>query len=147
MGEVSVRSQPARIMHTMIRVADLDRSIRFYSLLGMRQLRRHDFPEGRFSIVMMGYAAEEDSAVLEITHNWDVNSYVVGTAFGHISLATPNVYELCTDLAAHGVKVVRPPGPMRGGPTLAFVEDPDGYRIELIEVSTECPLGRYAEGL
>ena len=145
MSGVTVRSQPVRIMHTMIRVVDLDRSIRFYTLLGMRQLRRHDFPQNRFSIVMMGYGAEEDSAVLEITHNWDVTSYVIGTAFGHISLATPNVYELCGDLASHGIKVVRAPGPMRGGPTLAFIEDPDGYRIELIEATADCPLGRYVE--
>lgn len=145
MSTVAVRSQPARIMHTMIRVGDLDRSVRFYGLLGMRQLRRHDFPQSRFSIAMMGYAAEQEAAAVELTHNWDTHSYAIGAAFGHIALATTNVYELCADLIGHGVKVIRPPGPMRGGPTLAFIEDPDGYRIELIEVDADHPLGRYAE--
>lgn len=144
MSGVTVRSQPVRIMHAMIRVSDLDRSLRFYGLLGMRELRRQDFPQNRFSIVMMGYGAEEDSAVLELTHNWDVHSYVIGSGFGHIALATADVYQLCASLDAQGVKVVRAPGPMRGGPTLAFIEDPDGYRIELIEVGADHPLGRYA---
>lgn len=147
MSNVAVHSQPARVMHTMIRVTELDRSIQFYGLLGMRQLRRLEFPEGRFSIAMMGYGSEEDSSVLELTHNWDVHSYEIGTGFGHIALATTNVYELCTGLAAHGIKIVRSPGPMRGGPTLAFIEDPDGYRIELVEVSADHPLGHYAEEL
>jgi lactoylglutathione lyase len=145
MSHVAVRSHPHRVMHTMIRVTDLDRSIRFYGLLGMRLLRRQAFPESRFSIVMMGYGAEDESAAIELTHNWDTSSYVIGTAYGHIALATTNVYELCSDLTAQDIKVIRAPGPMRGGPTLAVVEDPDGYRVELIEVSASHPLGHHAE--
>ena len=136
--------QPIRIMHTMVRVGDLDRSIRFYTLLGMRQLRRHDFPAGRFSIVMMGYGAEEETAALDLTHNWDTPSYTLGTGFGHIAVATQNLVALCERLAEQNVKIARAPGPMRGGPTLAFLEDPDGYRVELIEVDASHPLGRYS---
>ena len=94
---------------------------------------------------MMGYAAEEDAAALELTHNWDTHSYDMGSGFGHLALATTNVYDLCADLIGQGVKVIRAPGPMRGGPTLAFVEDPDGYRIELIEVDADHPLGQYGQ--
>ncbi len=130
-------------MHAMIRVVDLDRSIRFYELLGMRTLRRHEFPGGRFSIAMMGYGAEAETAALELTHNWDTTSYELGGGFGHIALATMNVFELCKNLGDHGVRIVRAPGPMHGGPTLAFIEDPDGYRIELIEVDHDHPLGHY----
>ena len=111
MAEPTVDSQPVRIMHTMIRVGDLDRSISFYRMLGMQQLRRCDFPNGRFSIAMMGYGAEQDTAVLELTHNWDTTSYDLGTAFGHVALATGNVNELCEHLAAHGATIVRAPGP------------------------------------
>jgi lactoylglutathione lyase len=135
-----------RIMHTMIRVGDLERSVRFYQLLGMRQLRRQDFPAGRFSIVMMGYGAEEDTAALELTHNWDTPGYVLGSGYGHLAIAAEDIRAYCGRLTTLGVKVVRAPGPMRGGPTLAFLEDPDGYRIEVIEVNGEHPLGQYSPG-
>jgi lactoylglutathione lyase len=144
MTRTAPRTLPTRIMHTMIRVSDLERSIRFYELLGMRQLRRHDFPTGRFSIVMMGYGAEEATAALELTHNWDTPSYALGTGYGHIAVAAEDVGALCAHLTEQGVKVVRAPGPMRGGPTLAFLEDPDGYRVEVIEIDSAHPLGRYS---
>jgi lactoylglutathione lyase len=138
--------QPRKIMHTMIRVGDLTRSLEFYvDRLGMKQMRRADFPQGRFSIVMVGYGTEEDTAVLELTHNWDTPTYELGGGYGHLALATTDIYGLCGRLANEGVKVVRPPGPMKGGPTIAFLEDPDGYRVELIEVDDAHPLGRYGD--
>ena len=138
--------QPQKIMHSMIRVGDLARSLAFYvDRLGMRMLRRADFPQGRFSIAMVGYGMEETTAVLELTHNWDTPSYDIGGGFGHVALATSDIYALCRRLESEGVKIMRPPGPMKGGPTIAFLQDPDGYRIELIEVDAAHPLGRYAD--
>jgi lactoylglutathione lyase len=129
---------PTRLLHTMIRVRDLDRSLDFYArLLGMKLLRKTDFPEGRFTLAFVGYGAEKETAVIELTHNWDrAEPYVIGDGFGHFALAVPDIYKACEILAAEGVKIPRPPGPMKHGTTvLAFIEDPDGYKIELIQKS------------
>jgi lactoylglutathione lyase len=127
-----------RMLHTMIRVGDLDRSIRFYTeLLGMTLLRRQDYPDGRFTLAFVGYGGEADHTVIELTHNWDTPAYDLGTGFGHIALGVPDIYGTCRSLAAAGAKITRPPGPMRHGRTvIAFLDDPDGYKIELIETSS-----------
>lgn len=124
-----------RLLHTMIRVNDLDESLRFYcDALGMRLLRRHDFPGGRFTLAFVGYDTEDKTAVIELTYNWDTHKYDVGNGFGHIALGTADIYGTCDQLRAKGVKVVREPGPMQHGSTvIAFIEDPNGYRIELIQ--------------
>lgn len=123
-----------RLLHTMLRVGDLDRSIAFYTeLLGMQLLRRRDFPGGRFTLAFLGYGPESENTVLELTHNWDTGSYDLGTAYGHIAIGVDDVYAACERIRAGGGQVVREPGPMQHGSTvLAFVEDPDGYRIELL---------------
>jgi lactoylglutathione lyase len=124
-----------RILHTMLRVVDLDASIAFYTeILGMQLLRRSDFPEGRFTLAFVGYGPEDQEAVLELTHNWDTKSYEPGNAYGHIALAVPDAAAACAAIKARGGKVVREAGPMKHGTTIiAFVEDPDGYKIELIQ--------------
>lgn len=124
-----------RILHTMLRVGDLERSIAFYTeVLGMRLLRRTDYPEGKFTLVFVGFDDEDKSAVIELTHNWGVTHYELGTGFGHIALAVPDAAAACAAIRARGGKVVREAGPMKGGSTvIAFAEDPDGYKIELIE--------------
>jgi len=124
-----------RILHTMLRVGDLDRSLAFYTeVLGMRLLRRQDYPDGRFTLAFVGYGDEASQAVLELTHNWDTPAYDLGTGFGHVALAVPDAAAACTAIKARGGKVVREAGPMKHGKTvIAFVEDPDGYKIELIE--------------
>ena len=124
-----------RLLHTMLRVGDLERSLAFYcELLGMRLLRRHDFPEGRFTLAFVGYGDEKDHTVIELTHNWDTDHYDLGTGFGHIALGVEDIYATCDALRAKGAKIVREPGPMKhGGSEIAFIEDPDGYRIELIQ--------------
>ena len=124
-----------RILHTMLRVGDLERSLAFYQqMLGMTLLRRHDYPEGRFTLAFVGYGGEGDSAVLELTHNWDTTSYELGTAYGHIAIAVDDAAATCAEIRGRGGKVVREAGPMKGGTTvIAFVEDPDGYKVELIE--------------
>ena len=124
-----------RILHTMIRVGNLDASVAFYTeILGMRLLRRHDYPEGRFTLAFVGYGDENSEAVLELTHNWDTPAYELGNGFGHIALAVPDAAAACAEIRARGGKVVREAGPMKHGTTvIAFVEDPDGYRIELIQ--------------
>ncbi|HEX6592382.1 MAG TPA: lactoylglutathione lyase [Moraxellaceae bacterium] len=124
-----------RILHTMLRVGDLDKSLAFYTdVLGMRLLRRKDYPEGRFTLAFVGYQDEAQGAVLELTHNWDTAVYEIGGGYGHIALEVEDAYRACDDIAARGGKVVRPAGPMKHGTTvIAFVEDPDGYRIELIQ--------------
>lgn len=126
---------PMRLLHTMLRVRDLDRSLHFYcELLGMKLLRRKDYPGGAFTLAFVGYGDESETSVLELTHNWDGRDYELGTAFGHVALGVDRIRELCDSLRAQGVKVVREPGPMQHGTTvIAFLEDPDGYRIELIE--------------
>ena len=124
-----------RILHTMLRVGDLERSLTFYTqVLGMQLLRRNDYPAGRFTLAFVGYGSEADSAVLELTHNWDTSSYELGTAYGHIAIGVEDAAATCADIRARGGKVVREAGPMKGGTTvIAFVEDPDGYKIELIQ--------------
>jgi lactoylglutathione lyase len=128
-----------RLLHTMLRVRDLDRSLHFYcDQLGMKLLRRKDYPGGAFTLAFVGYGDEADTAVLELTHNWPdeqgVREYELGTAFGHIALGVDGIHALCDALRSQGVKVVREPGPMKHGSTvIAFLEDPDGYKIELID--------------
>ena len=126
----------ARMLHTMIRVFDLDKSVDFYTrLLGMGLLRKRDVPEGRYSLAFVGYGDEADSTVIELTYNWDQKEpYALGTAFGHLAIGVPDVYATCERLAKEGVKITRPPGPVKFGTTvIAFIEDPDGYKIELIQ--------------
>ena len=124
-----------RILHTMLRVADLERSLRFYTeVLGMRLLRRNDYPEGKFTLAFVGYGDETDTAVLELTHNWGVDKYELGNAYGHIAIAVDNAYKACEEVKRRGGKVTREAGPMKHGTTvIAFIEDPDTYKIELIE--------------
>ncbi len=124
-----------RLLHTMIRVGDLERSLKFYTgVLGMRLLRKHDYPDGRFTLAFVGYGPESETAVIELTHNWDTTSYDLGNGFGHIALEVDNAAAACDEIRARGGKVVREAGPMKHGTTvIAFVEDPDGYRIELIQ--------------
>jgi len=123
-----------RMLHTMLRVSDLDASLKFYcDVLGMKLLRRHDFPEGKFTLAFVGFGDEADSTVLELTHNWDVSAYDLGDAYGHIAISVDDVYAACDQVKDRGGKVVREAGPMKGGKTvLAFVEDPDGYKVELL---------------
>lgn len=124
-----------RILHTMIRVGNLDRSLAFYTdVLGMRLLRKKDYPDGRFTLAFVGYGDESDTAVLELTHNWDTERYELGGGFGHVAIGVDDIYAACDAIKAKGGKVVREPGPMKhGGSVIAFIEDPDGYRIELIQ--------------
>ncbi len=129
-------SEPFRLLHTMLRVLDLDKSIDFYTrFLGMKLLRRKDFPGGKFTLAFVGYGEEADQAVVELTHNWDqAEPYDLGDAFGHLAIGVPDIYGVCERLKAEGVSIPRPPGPMKhGGSVIAFIEDPDGYKIELIE--------------
>ena len=127
-----------RLLHTMLRVGDLERSIQFYTeVLGMRLLRRKDYPGGRFTLAFVGYGDESDTAVLELTHNWDTASYEIGSAYGHIAIGVEDIGAVCDQIRAKGGRVVREPGPMKNGSTvIAFVEDPDGYKVELIELSS-----------
>jgi len=124
-----------RILHTMIRVGNLEKSIEFYTrVLGMTVLRRKDYPDGKFTLAFIGYGDEAKEAVIELTHNWDQDSYDLGTGFGHIALEVENAYEACEKIRSLGGKVVREAGPMKHGETvIAFVEDSDGYKIELIQ--------------
>ncbi len=124
-----------RILHTMLRVRDLDKALHFYTdVLGMKLIRKHDYESGRFTLAFVGYGEEKDNTVLELTHNWDTDDYEMGEAFGHIAIAVEDVYEACEKIRQAGGKVTREPGPMKHGTTvLAFVEDPDGYKIELLE--------------
>jgi lactoylglutathione lyase len=123
-----------KLLHTMLRVGDLDKSIAFYTeLLGMKLLRKRDFPDGKFTLAFLGYGSEKDNTVLELTHNWDTDHYELGNAYGHIAIGVEDVYATCEEIRANGGKVVREPGPMMHGSTvLAFVEDPDGYKVELL---------------
>jgi len=123
-----------RILHTMIRVNDLDESINFYcDLLGMKLMRKKDYPSGRFTLAFVGYGSESEEAVIELTHNWDTHEYNLGNAFGHIALGVEDIYKTCENLRNKGAKIVREPGPMKHGSTeIAFIEDPNGYKIELV---------------
>jgi len=123
-----------RILHTMIRTGDLDRSIDFYTnVLGMKLLRRKDYPEGKFTLAFVGYGDESSHAVIELTYNWGVERYEMGTGFGHIAIGVGDVYAACDETRRRGGTVIREAGPMKGGTSvIAFVSDPDGYKIELI---------------
>jgi len=122
-------------LHTMLRVRDLNASVKFYTdFLGMKELRRAEVPEGKYTLVFIGYGDEKTHTVLELTYNWGVDHYEHGTAFGHLAIGVPDIYGTCERLRAAGVKITRAPGPVQFGKTIiAFIEDPDGYKIELIE--------------
>lgn len=127
-----------RMLHTMLRVGDLERSLRFYTeVLGMQLLRRKDYPSGRFTLAFVGYGEETDHTVLELTHNWDTDHYALGDGYGHIALGVDDIQATCAAIADKGGRVVREPGPMKHGSTvIAFVEDPDGYKVELIQLAS-----------
>ena len=124
-----------RVLHTMLRVGDLERSLRFYTeVLGMKLLRRHDYPEGKFTLAFVGYQDEAAEAAIELTYNWGADKYDIGGGFGHIAIEVQDAYQTCEEIKLRGGKVVREAGPMKHGTTvIAFVEDPDGYKIELIQ--------------
>jgi len=126
-----------RLLHTMIRVNDLDESIKFYcAVLGMKLLRKKDYPTGRFTLAFVGYGPESEQTVIELTYNWDTDQYDLGNAFGHLALGVEDVYTICAELQGKGAKIVRAPGPMKHGKSvIAFIEDPNGYKIELIDIT------------
>ena len=125
-----------RMLHTMLRVGDLERSLAFYTdVLGMQLLRRKDYASGRFTLAFLGYGDETDHTVLELTHNWDTEHYDLGDGYGHIALGVQDIQATCSGIAERGGRLVRAPGPMKHGSTvIAFLEDPDGYKVELIEL-------------
>ena len=125
-----------RLLHTMLRVGDLEKSVAFYTdVLGMQLLRRKDYPSGRFTLAFLGYGDEKEHTVLELTHNWDTERYDLGDGYGHIALGVQDIQATCAGIADRGGRLVREPGPMKHGSTLiAFLEDPDGYKVELIEL-------------
>ena len=124
-----------RLLHTMLRVGNLDKSLDFYTrILGMSLLRKHDYPEGKFTLAFVGYGAESEQAVIELTYNWGIDKYELGNAYGHIALEVEDAYAACDKIREAGGQVVREAGPMKHGHTvIAFVDDPDGYKIELIQ--------------
>ncbi len=133
---MSTDTQNYRFLHTMIRVLDLEKSLDFYTrLLGMKELRKRDYPSGEFTLAFVGYGDETRDTVIELTHNWGQEEpYDLGSAFGHLAIGVPDIYATCEQLEAENVSIPRPPGPMKhGGSVIAFIEDPDGYKIELIE--------------
>jgi lactoylglutathione lyase len=137
-GTSAVDAGNFRMLHTMLRVFDLDKSLDFYNrLLGMKVLRRREVPDGKYTLAFVGYGDEAASTVVELTYNWDQKEpYALGSAFGHLAIGVPDVYALCETLGKAGVKITRPPGPVKFGTTvIAFIEDPDGYKIELIQRS------------
>ena len=127
-----------RILHTMLRVGDLARSTQFYTqVLGMKVLRQEDYPDGKFTLAFVGYGTEQDSTVLELTHNWDTPSYDLGKGFGHIAIEVDDAYKACEEVKKAGGNVVREAGPMMHGTiVIGFIEDPDGYKIEFIQKGT-----------
>lgn len=132
----TVETRGFRLLHTMLRVFDLDRSIDFYTrLMGMKLIRKREVPDGRYTIAFVGYGDEERDTLLELTYNWDQKEpYTIGSGFGHLAVATPDLYKVCDALAKEGVTIPRPPGPLKFGTVhIAFIEDPDGYKIELIQ--------------
>jgi lactoylglutathione lyase len=138
--EVSQNGFKAKIIYTMIRVSDLERSVAFYTdVLGMSEFRREEYPEGRFTLVFVGYGDESSNSTIELTYNWDENEYQHGTAYGHIALGVDDIYVACDYLKSNGVNITRAPGPMAFTATngvcdvIAFIQDPDGYKIEIIE--------------
>ena len=127
-----------RLLHTMLRVGDLDKSLQFYcDVLGMTLLRQKDYPGGKFTLAFVGYGDESDHTVLELTYNWGVDTYDLGEGYGHIAIGVDDIYQTCEAIKARGGKVVREPGPMKHGSTvIAFVSDPDGYKVELIQLKS-----------
>ncbi len=127
-----------RLLHTMLRVGNLKESLKFYcDVLGMKLLRQKDYPGGKFTLAFVGYGDESDHTVLELTYNWEVEKYDLGNAYGHIAIGVDDIYKTCEGIKTLGGKVVREPGPMKHGSTvIAFVEDPDGYKVELIQLSS-----------
>ena len=128
-----------RVLHTMIRVGDLERSLKFYTdVLGMKLLRQKDYPDGKFTLAFVGYGPESEHAVIELTYNWGTSKYDLGNGFGHVALEVDDAYKACEEIKKRGGKVRREAGPMKHGSTvIAFVEDPDGYKIELIQRGTQ----------
>lgn len=127
-----------RILHTMLRVGELERSLKFYTeVLGMHLLRRKDYPGGEFTLAFVGYGPEDETAVLELTHNWGTDSYDLGDGYGHVAVGVDDIYAVCDRIREAGGEITREPGPMKHGKTvIAFVKDPDGYKVELIEESS-----------
>ncbi len=127
-----------RILHTMLRVGDLNKSLHFYTeVLGMQLLRKKDYPSGRFTLAFVGYGQETDSTVLELTHNWDTTHYEIGEGYGHIALGVDDIHATCKAISKNGGVIIREPGPMKHGKTvIAFVQDPDGYKVEIIEIAS-----------
>ena len=123
-----------RFLHTMLRVGDLDKSVKFYTeIFGMQLLRKKDYPDGKFTLAFLGYGDERENTAIELTHNWDTDSYEMGNAFGHLAIEVDDVYEAVDTIRQQGGKIIRDAGPMNAGNTIiAFVEDPDGYEIELL---------------
>ena len=126
-----------KFLHTMIRVNDLDESLKFYcEVLGMKLIRKKDYPSGKFTLAFVGYGDESQNTVIELTYNWDTHQYERGNAFGHLAIGVEDIYLTCDELRTKGVKIVREPGPMKhGGTEIAFIEDPNGYKIELIDLT------------
>ena len=124
-----------RLLHVMLRIRNIEKTVTFYQdIFGMTLLRQKDYPSGRFTLLFMGYGDEKDNTVLEFTHNWDTTDYELGSAYGHIAIGVDDIYAACKKIEEKGCKITRPPGPMKHGTTLlAFVEDPDGYKIELLQ--------------
>lgn len=127
-----------RLLHTMLRVGNLHASLKFYcDVLGMKLLRQKDYPGGEFTLAFVGYGDESDHTVLELTYNWGKTQYNLGDAYGHIAIGVEDIYATCAEIESHGGKITRPPGPMKHGSTvIAFLEDPDGYKIELIQLNS-----------
>ena len=136
-----------RLLHTMLRVGNLEESLKFYTeVLGMKLLRQKDYPDGKFTLAFVGYGDESDHTVLELTYNWGTDKYNIGDAYGHIAIGVDDIYATCDEIKARGGKVVREPGPMKHGSTvIAFVQDPDGYKVELIQLGTQGSADRQQE--
>lgn len=128
-----------QLLHTMLRVGNLEESLKFYTeVLGMRLLRQKEYPDGKFTLAFVGYGDESDTTVLELTYNWGVTEYNLGDAYGHIAIGVDDIYRTCEEIKARGGKVSREPGPMKHGSTvIAFVQDPDGYKVELIQLANQ----------
>ena len=129
------RANAMRLLHTMLRVGNLEKSLDFYcNVLGMNKIRQKDYPGGKFTLAFVGYGDEKDTAVIELTHNWETESYDIGDGYGHVALGVDDIYGTCDKIRERGGRITREPGPMKHGTTvIAFVEDPDGYKIELIQ--------------
>ncbi|MEK0180282.1 MAG: lactoylglutathione lyase [Oscillatoriales cyanobacterium] len=129
-----------QLLHTMLRVGNLEESLKFYTeVLGMKKLRQKDYPDGKFSLAFVGYGDESDHTVLELTYNWGVEEYNLGNAYGHIAIGVDDIYGTCEAIRTRGGKVSREPGPMKHGSTvIAFVEDPNGYKVELVQLKNRC---------